>query len=130
MFDMFECNGLMAIRALKNINLRNSPLESFLLPTSLRISISNQLDSERSSRTQQQPEPAWSTDTTTIIEPQHGTVHRRPDAVFARTHRNCSTDSAEPAESTASAATAECTPGQRQTPGFYESSPANILPCG
>jgi hypothetical protein len=99
MFDMFlfECNGLMAIRALKNINLRNSPLESFLLPTSLRGSLSNQSDSERLSRTQQQPEPAWSTDTTTTTEPQHGTIHRRPDAVTTRTHCNCSTDSVEPA---------------------------------
>jgi hypothetical protein len=63
---MFECNGLMAIRAYKkNINLGYSPLESFLLLTLLRISLFNQSDGERPFRTQQQQESAWSTNTTT-----------------------------------------------------------------
>jgi hypothetical protein len=74
--DMFEldfCLSAMVLwndghKSIKNINLSYSPLESLLLPTSLRISLSDQSDGERSFRTQQQ-EPAWSTDTTTTTKP-------------------------------------------------------------
>jgi hypothetical protein len=113
----------MAIRALKNINLRNFPLESFLIPTSLRTSPPNQSDGERSSRTQQQPEPAWSTSTTTTTESQYGAVHRRPDADSARNHCGCSTNSAEPAESATSAATTVCTPGRDKHRDFMSHHP-------
>jgi hypothetical protein len=60
----------MVIRKINlTLLLSYSPLKSLLLLTPLRISFSNQPDGERSFRTQQQQEPAWSADTTTTFEP-------------------------------------------------------------
>jgi hypothetical protein len=51
------------------VELKNLTLEFLLLLAHLRSSLSNQSDGERSFRTQQQHEPAWSADTTTTTEP-------------------------------------------------------------
>jgi hypothetical protein len=71
MFELDFCLSAMVLwndghkSIYKFFNLSYSPLESLLLLTPLRSSLSNQSDGERSPRTQQQQEPAWSTDTTT-----------------------------------------------------------------
>jgi hypothetical protein len=106
---------MMDIRAYKKTNLTliisYSHLESFLLLTPLRISLSNQPDGERSLRSQEQQEPVWSAVTTTTTEPQYGVVYRSSNAASAGTHCVCTIDSAKPAELIEPAATAECTPG-------------------
>jgi hypothetical protein len=92
---------MMDIRTKKKKNLTliisYSPLESFLLLTSLRISLSNQPDGERSLRSQEQQKPAWSAVATTATEPQYGAVYRSSNAASARTHCLYATDSAKPA---------------------------------
>jgi hypothetical protein len=86
----------MVIRAYKKTNLTliisYSRLVSFLLLTPLRISLSNQPDGERSLRSQEQQEPAWSAVTTTAAEPQFGPVYRSSNGASAGTHCICTTD--------------------------------------
>jgi hypothetical protein len=66
MFDLDFCLSAMVLwndghKNIKNLTLiiSYSPLESFLLLTSLRTSLSNQPDGERSLRSQEQQKPAW-----------------------------------------------------------------------
>jgi hypothetical protein len=84
-----------------------SPLEPFLLLTSLRISLYNQPDGERSLRSQEQQKSAWSAVATIATKPQYGAIYRSANVASARIHCFRTTDSAKPAEP---AAIAECTP--------------------
>jgi hypothetical protein len=82
-------DGHKSIKNKLNLNNKLFPLESSLLLTYPRIALSNQPDGERSLRSPEQQEPAWSAVATTATKSQHGAIHRSAYAASARTHCFC-----------------------------------------
>jgi hypothetical protein len=117
MFELEFCLSAMALwndghKSIKNeLNLNNKlfPLESSLPLTCPRVALSNQPDRERSLKSPEQQEPAWSAVATTATKSQHGEIHRSADAAFARTQCLYAADSVESAEPAALASTTTCT---------------------